>query len=133
MAERVYNYCMAGMHSMDQIRREIERGYTARQQGQEGRARVCARRGAGEAARVYLAQHGVDVTNRTAYDLLLELADTASVGEAVRQAARRLVDRVDESYQLPAEVDLLQDAKLIASAFNVWNDDENVADQEMQP
>ena len=101
------------------IRLEFERAARARQQGNEGQARVCARRAAGIAARAYLAQQGKVVRTPSAYDVLSDLARDASLPEELRQAASLLTLRVDEAFKLPAEVDLIAEALKLCEALSI--------------
>jgi hypothetical protein len=95
----------------DEIRQELDSAQRARAEGNEGRARVCARRAGGVAAREYLGQRGEDVTGRSAYQLLQRLAAAEDAPELARRCASLLTLRVDEGFSLPAEVDLLREAR----------------------
>ena len=53
-----------------QIEAEFERAEQARARGNEGQARVCARRAAGIAVREYLTRSGIRPPSTSAYDLL---------------------------------------------------------------
>jgi hypothetical protein len=99
------------------IEEELSNGADARRDGNEGRARVCARRAAGAAVREYLALTGVSAPGTSAYDLLAFFQTLPDISEDMRQAAERLLTRVDESYSLPLEADLLADAAWLASAL----------------
>ena len=96
---------------------ELERGASARSAGLEGRARVCARRAAGMAVRAYLAGRGETSGSLSAYDLLAELQTLPGVPAEARQAAGLLLERVDENYALPPEIDLLAEARRLAEAL----------------
>jgi hypothetical protein len=98
-----------------QIQEEILLAKQSRQEGNEGRARVCARRAAGAAARVFLVSKGFDTSDLNAILLLQELAQLDSVPPRVRQAVDRLLERVDENHNLPPEIDLIHEANIIIS------------------
>ena len=93
------------------IKAEFEKADRARLKGNEGQARVCARRAAGIAAREYLVRHGQLVRTPSAYDLLQLVAGDADVPASVRESATRLTLRVDEEFRLPPDVDLLAEAR----------------------
>ena len=97
------------------IEEELARGLAARVSGFEGRARVCARRAAGAAVREYLTQRGLALPGPGAYDLLAALQDLPGASDAVRRAAGNLLTRVDETYALPIDVDLLAEARWLAA------------------
>ncbi len=94
-----------------EIEQELARGATARQEGFEGRARVCARRATGAAIREYRRLRGQATLHANAYDLLAGLRDEASLPEEGRKAVENLLLRVDEEFRLPEEIDLLTEAK----------------------
>lgn len=85
----------------------------SRAMGNEGRARVGARRAAGFA--LALAFGGSDRLD--AYDLLRRAADTPELSDAVRQAAARLAARVTPDHRLPHTEDPMQDARIILEAL----------------
>jgi len=97
------------------IEAELAQGLAARAGGFEGRARVCARRAAGAAVREYLELQGLPVPSLSAYDLLAALQEMPGMSDAVRQAASHLLIRVDETYALPIDADLLADARWLAN------------------
>ncbi len=99
------------MDGKAEIQSEFEKAEQARARGNEGQARVCARRAAGVAAREYLTRRGAPPRTSSAYDVLRLLADDPSVPTNVKEAALRLTLRVDEEFQLPPGVDLLAEAR----------------------
>ena len=94
-----------------EIQAEFERAEQARARGNEGQARVCARRAAGIAAREYLTRHGEIIRIPSAYDLLNRLAEEQSLSSELRQSARYLTLRVNEEFKLPVNVDLIAEAR----------------------
>ncbi len=99
------------MNWSEQIQAEFERAEGARARGNEGRARVCARRAAGIAVREYFARQGRAVRTPSAYDLLNLLAEEPHLPADLKQAAVYLTLRVDEEFKLPADVDLIKEAR----------------------
>lgn len=94
-----------------EIQAEFERAEQARTRGNEGQARVCARRAAGIAAREYFARRGEKVNIPSAYDLLNRLAGDPSLSSELRQSARYLTLRVNEEFKLPVDIDLVAEAR----------------------
>jgi hypothetical protein len=92
---------------------ELLRAEAARQAGNEGRARVCARRAAGLAARDFLDRRGLPPGS--AYRSLLILADLPDLSPDLRAAARRLTLQVNEEFTLPQDVDLIAEARRLCS------------------
>lgn len=96
------------------IEEELGRGEAARLAGNEGRARVCARRAAGIALRETLGAADTErISSRTAsaYDLLRAVQDLETIPARAKAAASNLLARVDEHHNLPAEMDLLQEVR----------------------
>jgi len=94
-----------------EIQAEFERAEQARARGNEGQARVCARRAAGIAAREYFTRRGEKVRTPSAYELLKMLAEEQSLSDELRQSARYLTLRVNEDFKLPVNVDLISEAR----------------------
>ncbi len=94
-----------------EIHAELERAEAARAAGNEGRARVCARRAAGMAARVFLTRHEVQPRSGSAYESLQTLAAFPGLAADLKQAALHLTMRVTEEFSLPVEADLVAEAR----------------------
>lgn len=98
------------------IEGELAQAQLAREQGNEGQARVCARRAAGLAIRAYYQRRdGGDASiahwGGDAMTQLKRLQADEAVPESVRQAAMRLTTKVDLDHKLPFEDDLVEDAR----------------------
>jgi len=100
-----------------EIEEELEHAQQARARGNEGQARVCARRAAGIAAREYLTRRGKVVRTPSAYDLLPSLRDDSTLADDLRQSAAYLTLRVNEEFKLPIEVDLIAEARKLCEAL----------------
>ena len=98
-----------------EIQAEFERAEKARARGNEGQARVCARRAAGIAAREYFTRRGEIIRTPSAYDLLNRLAEEQSLSAELRQSARYLTLRVNEEFKLPVNVDLIAEARKLCA------------------
>ena len=103
------------------IEEELTRGAQARQEGYEGRARVCARRAAGIAIRAYLEGIGKPVPAQSAYDLLRYLEAETGIPLEIRKAAEHLLARVNENFSLPEEIDLLAEARWMIDRLEALN------------
>ena len=90
---------------------------TARMRGNEGQARVCARRAAGLVVHEYFQRSGMPVRSSSAYDLLKALLEMHDLPEEARREAQYLTMRVNEEFKLPLEVDLLQAAATLAKCL----------------
>ena len=100
-----------------EIQAEFARAEQARARGNEGQARVCARRAAGIAAREYLSRRGTPPRTSSAYDVLRLLAEDPTVPINAKESALRLTLRVDEDFELPPGVDLLAEARALCAVL----------------
>ncbi len=95
----------------NEIRAEFEKAAQARERGNEGQARVCARRAAGIAVREYLTRRGTRPPSVSAYDLLNLLKDDSLLSPDLKLIANHLTVRVTEEFKLPIDADLVEEAK----------------------
>ena len=93
------------------LEKEFQMAENARARGNEGQARVCARRAAGVAIRQYFVRRGIRPASASAYDLLNTLMEMDDLPADVHQSAGYLTLRVDEAFKLPEGVDLVKEAK----------------------
>lgn len=101
------------MNPITEIESELERATQARARGNEGQARVCARRAAGIAIREYLTRRGIRPPSRSALDLLDLLKEDALLPPDLKLLADHLTLRVTEEFKLPVEADLIAEARLL--------------------
>jgi hypothetical protein len=103
------------MKTPSRITLELTAARQAQAAANPGRARVCARRAAGWAIRAwYQAQDG-PIWTGDALKQLQRLAADPAVPEPARQAAERLLTKVDHDHRVPFEDDPVVDAeRLIA-------------------
>jgi hypothetical protein len=94
------------------IRQELQLARHAREQGNEGKARVCARRAAGWAVEsIYGEEQHLPESN--AYRFLIWFKEQDDIPVELREAADRLTTRVREDFSLPFDQDPIEDAELI--------------------
>jgi hypothetical protein len=94
-----------------EIDAEFKKAEQARARGNEGQARVCARRAAGVAVREYLSRQGIRPPSVSAYDLLNTLKNDARLSSDLQQIAGHLTLRVTEEFELPVNADLVAEAR----------------------
>ena len=102
-----------------QIQIEFDKAEQARSRGNEGQARVCARRAGGIAAREYFKRRKQPIQTPSAYDLLNFLIEDPSISAELRQCAEYLTLRVNEEFKLPIDVDLIFEAKKLCRGLLV--------------
>ncbi len=90
---------------------EIRMAFAARASGNEGRARVCARRAAGVVAGEFLKRRGVQTADPSAYNRLRMLLTLRDIPEDVRRIVEHLLIRVTPEQQLPINADLIAEAQ----------------------
>jgi HEPN domain-containing protein len=93
---------------------ELEKAVTARENGNEGMARVCARRAAGLIIGEYLQRRGISSPGPSAYDRLRLLLNLADAPEQARQIGDHLLRRVNQDFNLPFEADLIEETRRLA-------------------
>lgn len=96
-----------------QIQEELLLAKQSRIEGNEGRARVCARRAAGAAAQGYLLNAGFDERVENALESLRTLKTELTLPERVERAVDHLLLRVDKNHNLPRNVDLILEAETV--------------------
>ena len=101
------------MSLQTQIQIEFDRANQARAKGNEGQARVCARRAAGIAIRDYLTRRGTHISSTSAYDLLNLLKEDTLLPPDLKLVADHLTLRVTEEFKLPVEADLIAEARVL--------------------
>lgn len=90
---------------------EFDRAVQARARGNEGQARVCARRAAGIAIREHLIRQGIHPASSSAYDLLNLIKDDTHLSSDLKQIAEHLTLRVTAEFKLPVDADLVAEAR----------------------
>jgi hypothetical protein len=99
------------IQSILDIDAELEKAERARLSGNEGQARVCARRAAGTAARDFLTRQGVRPRNPSGYAALQALGEFPGLAPDLQVAVNHLTTRVTETFNLPMYADLIADAR----------------------
>ena len=93
-----------------QYQLELEMARAARATGNEGKARVCARRAAGIIVGEYLKQLAIFVPDPSAYTRLKYLSSLPEISAEIRQVVEHFLVRVDTDQNLPIPADLIADA-----------------------
>jgi len=96
-----------------QIKEELLLAKQSRSEGNEGRARVCARRAAGAAVRDFLEKKEITQKPEDAIQSLLIFGQMGELPARVQKAVDSLVQRVNQEHNLPPEVDLIHEAGII--------------------
>ncbi len=102
------------------VQLELDRAAEALAEKNEGKARVCCRRAAGAAIRLWLAaQTEPPAWGQMAITQLRTLAQESSVPPAVQQAAARLSTTVAKDHTLPFDESPVDDALIIIKHFRI--------------
>jgi hypothetical protein len=88
---------------------ELNKAFAARQNKNEGMSRVCARRAAGMAIRGYFSSLHQPLSTANAYKLLKDDNIRKLIPGELHMIMDHLILRVDTSYQLPENIDLLKE------------------------
>lgn len=89
---------------------ELDQALAARKVGNEGRARVCARRAVGTLIGEYLSKQGITGFSDSALDRIKFLVDMPGISQDIRGVAGYFLLRVEPDHSLPIDVDLISEA-----------------------
>ena len=120
------------MNDKQKIKQELLNAYKAIENGNEGRARVCARRAAGWTIKAYLESNGVNLNTPSALDHIKYLADQEDISPEIKEVLGFLTLKVakdspeEDSYWPIPDVDILEKAhwlaeKLLGSKIELKN------------
>jgi hypothetical protein len=96
------------------VRHELKQAKNARHTGNEGRARVCARRAAGIIAAQYLLKRGFSLKGASAYNNLGLLSELPELPTQTRETVEHFLLRITPDHNLPVEADLIAEAERLA-------------------
>jgi len=100
---------------------EINSAEAARAKGNEGKARVCARRAAGIIIGEYINRNGLNFTSNSAYDRLRFISTHHETPAEIREITRHFLVKIDTNNNLPIDADLIKDARML---LNLLLDDD---------
>lgn len=95
------------------IDKELTGAREALKSGNNGKARVCSRRAAGQAIAWFLSAYPHERWGADAMNQLSNLKEDESFPKAVRDAAVRLTTKISERFTYPFTNDPIEDAQLI--------------------
>ncbi len=98
----------------DYTNAELKQAELARQSGNEGRARVCARRAAGHIIEEYHRRKGFESPGESAYSQIQHLATQPGLSDRIQEILEHLMLRVTPEHRLPVEADLISDVRMLA-------------------
>jgi hypothetical protein len=104
---------MTKEQATQQIEKEFSRAAHAREIGNEGMMRVCARRAAGIAIAHWLQSHPREDWGLDAMSQLRSLQLDDSIPRSVRDAAMRLITKITEQFAAPFSTHPIEDSKII--------------------
>jgi hypothetical protein len=98
---------------------EITKARQAREAGNEGMARVCARRAAGVLIQEYIAQQGIQTRQTNILDLIQTVSDFDGVPSQARDLLEHFSRRVEPGGELSPEIDLIEDTLKLMAVFGL--------------
>jgi hypothetical protein len=112
----VNDVILRAMYGTERIARELATADAARSRGNEGMARVCARRAAGWAAEAYLQARGQGIADPSVLVQLRQLAKQPGVSLRVHEIIAHLLmpklkDDVESDSYFPETIDLVAEAR----------------------
>lgn len=97
------------------VESELIQAENARLRGNEGMARVCARRAAGMIIDIYLHKKGIVLGSPSAYDRLRYLQNLPDLPSELTPLIEHFLVRVTPDHRLPVDADLIAEAHLLKS------------------
>ncbi len=101
------------MSSRERIEQELTKAASGLRAGNDGLARVCARRAVALAAQNWAEQSGARGWPADAMNQLRKIQEEEAFPLEVREAARRLLTKVTQQDEAPVSTDPIGDARLI--------------------
>ncbi len=101
------------LHWRHSFNAELDLARAARSAGNEGRARVCARRAVGVVLGEYFNQRHIPTNNPSAYDRLRLAERLPGMPENALPLIRHFLARVKPDYTLPGDIDLIAEAETL--------------------
>lgn len=98
----------------DNARKEIARAEAARGKGNEGMARVCARRAAGHIIREFLKRRDFAAGTTNAFSLIQIVQSSPELSPEIKEVASHFLLRITPEHALPVEADLIEEARWLA-------------------
>jgi uncharacterized protein (UPF0147 family) len=106
------------MNRSEQIEQELARAVKGLQDGNDGLARVCARRAVALASQHWAEQRNLPTGKGDAMHHLRQIQEETTFPVSVRAAAQRLLTKVTEQTKLPMTTDPITDARIILDHLN---------------
>lgn len=94
--------------------KELEMAESARLNGNEGRARVCARRAAGHVVGELISRNDINLNTESALERLRYLFSSPDINSQQRETIEHFLVHTTPEHQLPIEADLIADVHLLA-------------------
>jgi len=105
------------MQWKDQYQVEISRAKNARISGNEGMARVCARRAVGILVGEYFSQQGITIPGPSAYDRMRVFQNLSYLNPQIQDSIEHFLIHVTPERTLPGNIDLIAEAEWLASSL----------------
>lgn len=99
---------------------ELSQAEVARQQGNEGKARVCSRRAVGILLGAYLERKGIQFQDPSALARTKFICNHPATGQRVKTVLEHFLVRVTPEHSLPINADLIAEARWLAGQLIHW-------------
>ena len=103
----------------ERVQTELNQAVTARASGNEGMARVCARRAVGILLGEYLSRRGITNIGPSATDRIRVFLNLPDISPAFREMLNHFILHVSPDRSLPGNFDLIAESEwLVANLIN---------------
>jgi hypothetical protein len=96
---------------IDDYQHELGHALEARSIGNEGMARVCARRAAGIVVGEYLLRRGYTNLSHSVYERITIFSNLPDIDPELKTIAGHFLVKVNKNHQIPEDIDLISDAQ----------------------
>lgn len=102
-----------------EVDKELYRAEQARSSGNEGMARVCARRAASVALGKYFNQRGFPNVGASVIERIKIFNSLPETSSRAREVTNHLLLRVNEDHKLPIDIDLIEETRWLADYIHL--------------
>ena len=112
------NSFMNSQNSRTNFKQELAQAEMARKEGNEGKARVCARRAAGIVIGEYLTRRGITDLSSSSIDRLKYFSSLSDITQQERKSCEHFLVHVNPDHNLPVDADLIAEARWLKRELN---------------
>jgi hypothetical protein len=106
---------MVNSSMLPELESDLQQARSYLAQGEFGKSRVCARRAAGKAARIWLSQQSLLLPKLDPFQALWIMRGMLDHNDAVGVHIDNLLRKVDKDFSFPQDIDWIASAEIVIS------------------